>query len=81
MRMDIFRFGKITSSIWVVGLILVFVIACKRDVEDRTNLFPALSPTKLDTAAGNWSPVLLSSPEEFTCAAPSAQSTVIYRLW
>ena len=80
MRMDIFRFGKITYSIWVVGLILVFVIACKRDVEDRTNLFPALSPTKLDTAAGNWSPVLLSSPEEFTCAAPILTSNTNYKL-
>ena len=52
--------------------------SCKKDIEDRSFSYPSLTPTNLDTNAGNWKPVLLDSVSQFAVAAPAATNTPGY---
>lgn len=80
MRVIRWNLGRKSSLLWIIGFALVLVVACQREVEDRSDLFPPLSPAKMDTTAGTWTPILLSSPEEFACTAPIAVSSPNYKL-
>jgi len=69
-----------SSVLWTMGALVLLVVACKRDVENRSDLFPSLSPSKLDTTAGTWSPILLTGPEEFACSVPISVTSPNYKL-
>lgn len=59
------------KKILIVLTALVFLAACNKDLEDRSQLFPALAPSKTDANAGTWKPILLAAPDEFAVAAPA----------
>ncbi|KIC94711.1 phosphatase PAP2 family protein [Flavihumibacter solisilvae] len=46
------------------------VIACSKDINDRTANLPPLEPASTDIDAGTWKPVLLASPDEIQVPAP-----------
>ena len=62
----------------VVATLLTITIACNKDVEGRTDNTTALKPSSIDLDAGAWKTVLLTAPDEFAVAAPSATTTPDY---
>lgn len=65
-------------------LIIAFVSAttvissCSKEVVSRTDEAPALKPSRIDSAAGEWKPILLAVPTDITVAAPIATTTPDY---
>jgi len=57
----------------------VFVISCKKDIEESNENYPSLNPINADTSAGNWKPILLSKSDEFPLDLPFATSTADYK--
>lgn len=62
----------------IAAVILTVVVACNKDVEGRTDNLAPLQPSSIDINAGTWKPVLLTAPDEFAVAAPSATNTPDY---
>lgn len=56
---------------------LIF-IACSKNLNERTADIPALQPAQADADAGNWKPVLLSSPADIAVPAPIATTSPDY---
>lgn len=52
--------------------------SCSKDLNDRSDSYPTLTPTSIDLNAGTWKPVLLTAPDEFAVAAPVATTTPAY---
>lgn len=77
---------KMFKSNWTqkVGVCLIVGLmafqGCQKDVVNRVEFYPPLSPNKLDTHAGNWLPILLASPDEFECELPMLTSSPDYKL-
>lgn len=64
----------------VLFFLIAFVFgACNKSIPERNDSFPALSPAKIDINAGTWKTILLTSPTEFTVAAPVATNTPAYQ--
>jgi PAP2 superfamily len=60
-------------------VILTFIIAsCNKNVTEANLQYPLLNPTRLDTNAGTWKPILLSVSNEFACATPIATNAPDY---
>jgi len=63
-------------------MLLVFILgaglSCSKDIVNRTDDAPALSPANKDADAGTWKPILLSSPTEFPVSAPGAVTSPDY---
>jgi hypothetical protein len=57
---------------------ILFISSCSKDVIERTDNAPALTPSATDINAGTWKPVLLTGPTEFAVAAPAATTTPDY---
>jgi hypothetical protein len=55
----------------------VFNSSCKKAIEERNQLYPALAPTNLDLNADTWTPVLTAA-STFTVATPDAITTPNY---
>lgn len=64
--------------IYTTIILAVISSACKKEINDRSQAFPALQPSKLDTNAGNWKPILLTDPTEFAVSAPIATTAPDY---
>lgn len=62
----------------IIIIVLFFASSCNKNIEERNEDFPALSPVRTDTNAGTWRPVLITSPAEFSVAAPVALSNPDY---
>ncbi len=60
-------------------LITLLFISCNKNITERTDLFAALNPAKNDINAGTWKTILLTSPDEFSVAAPIATNTPAYQ--
>ena len=58
--------------------IVIMVISCSKDITERTENIPALQPSSIDVDAGNWKPILLTGPTEFTVTAPIATTNPDY---
>ena len=56
----------------------ILIVACKKDVEGRTDNMAPLTPANIDLNAGTWKPILLTGPTEFAVAAPAATTTPDY---
>jgi len=68
-------------SIRIAGLLgLVALVSCNKEITRRNLEYGALSPDKLDTTAGKWKPVLLTSATEFACDVPIAVTSPDYKL-
>ncbi|MEO3406037.1 phosphatase PAP2 family protein [Mucilaginibacter sp. CAU 1740] len=59
-------------------LTAIALTSCKKDIIDRTALYPALAPSSLDLTADTWKPVLISDFNAFTVAAPDAVTSPAY---
>ena len=73
---------KHTYKIGVLLLLLslvIFTISCNDDLEERNLQYPQLNPTNPDANAGTWTPLLLTSPDEFSLDAPLAVTTNAYK--
>lgn len=69
---------KIFTAIILLAFAFNFLNGCRKDVEGRTDNTPALHPANIDLNAGAWKPILLSAPDEFAVATPSATTTPDY---
>ena len=65
---------------FVIAAIAGIVVACNKDVVDRTDNAPALQPASTDDNAGTWKPILLTAPTDITVAAPIATNSPDYIL-
>jgi hypothetical protein len=59
------------------SVILLFG-SCKKNITERTDLYPSLSPLNNDLNAGNWKPVLITNPDAYTVPAPDALTSPAY---
>lgn len=67
----------ILSAIGIITAAIIF-IACNKNISGRTANAPALNPQNTDLNAGTWKTVLLSRPDTFAVAAPSAVTSPAY---
>jgi hypothetical protein len=56
----------------------VFFGSCKKEIVDRTTLYPALAPSNIDLNADTWKPVLITGASAFTVPAPDAVTSPAY---
>ncbi|HEX8023180.1 hypothetical protein, partial [Mucilaginibacter sp.] len=54
----------------ITALAAVTFSSCRKDILDRTSLYPALKPSNLDLAADTWKPVLVTDFSTLTVATP-----------
>lgn len=57
---------------------LLILSSCKQTLDDRSNAYPTLNPTNIDLNAGDWKPVLLTTANEFSLAAPLPTNNAAY---
>jgi hypothetical protein len=65
---------RLLLVIAVIGIIM----ACNKDITERTANTAALSPSNIDLNAGTWKPVLLTAPTDIVVATPIATNTPDY---
>lgn len=53
-------------------------LSCSKSVDDRSEEFGPLQPSKTDINAGSWKTILLTTPGEVALAAPAATNTPDY---
>lgn len=70
MKKTFYKYIYLTS---IIGSLILN--SCSKDVKEDNLSYPSLNPTKTDTNAGNWKPILLSNPSDITCpvALPISQ--------
>ncbi|MBB5394269.1 phosphatase PAP2 family protein [Mucilaginibacter sp. AK015] len=61
----------------VMIALTVFQSSCKKEIQERNQLYPALAPSNLDLDADTWTPVLTAS-STFTVATPDAVTSPNY---
>jgi hypothetical protein len=68
------------KKLFIIAAVLSFILinSCSKDIAERNMEFGALQPATTDINAGNWRPILLTGPAEFTVAAPAATNTPDY---
>lgn len=52
--------------------------SCKKDIVDRTSLYPVLAPSNIDLNADSWKTVLVTDPTVFNVPAPDALTSPAY---
>ena len=66
----------------IAGLLTILatllIIACSKDINDRTANLPALTPGTTDADAGDWKTILLADGAEIAVATPIATNTPEY---
>jgi hypothetical protein len=58
--------------------VAVLSSSCKKEITDRTSLYPALAPTNIDLTADTWKPVLVKDYSTLTVSAPDAVTSPAY---
>jgi hypothetical protein len=68
------------KKLFIVAVVFSFILisSCSKDITERNMEFGALQPASTDINAGNWRPILLTGPAEFTVVAPAATNTPDY---
>jgi len=69
---------NIFVSLFAITVVFLIIIACNKSIDGRTDNLPVLQPSNIDLNAGAWKLVLLSRPDSFAVAAPSAISSPGY---
>jgi hypothetical protein len=54
--------------------------SCSKNITEVNASYPLIDPVKADANAGTWKPILLTTANEFSCAAPIATGTPDYIL-
>jgi hypothetical protein len=62
----------------IVATVIGLLVACNKDIVDRTDNAAALEPSIIDLNAGAWKPVLLAAPTDIIVATPIATNTPDY---
>ena len=52
--------------------------SCSKNIIDRTENIPALTPTNIDLNAGTWKTILLNRPDTFAVSAPALTNSPAY---
>ena len=63
---------------FIVAAVAGLIMACNKDIVERTANAPALQPADIDLNAGTWKPVLLTAPTDIVVATPIATTTPDY---
>lgn len=63
-----------------IGTLAAFYAGCQTEIVSKHLTFPTLEPSKTDTNAGSWKPILLSKPDEFAINTPIAIGSPDYKL-
>jgi hypothetical protein len=64
----------------ILIVVILFATSCSKKIKEANLLYAPLNPINADANAGNWKPILLSSAQEFPCAAPILTSTSDYTI-
>ena len=67
----IFLYSSIVTAI-------IFINSCSKKIDEINLSYPAINPTRVDANAGTWKPILLTTANEFACAAPIATTSPDY---
>lgn len=62
----------------ITALAVATFSSCRKDILDRTALYPALKPSNLDLTADTWKPVLVKDFSVLNVAAPDAVTSPAY---
>ena len=62
----------------ITALAAVTFSSCRKDILDRTSLYPALKPSNLDLTADTWNPVLVKDFSVLNVGAPDAVTSPAY---
>lgn len=64
----------------VIGLIAGSAVfnSCSKSIDEANMHYPMINPTRVDANAGSWKPILLTTANEFPCAAPIATTSPDY---
>jgi PAP2 superfamily len=66
------------KNIFVVIISILIFSACDKKITEANLQYPLLNPVRLDTNAGTWKPILLTSATEFSCSTPIATTSPDY---
>lgn len=66
------------KKLYICIAIIIVATSCSKEIVERTNEFEALNPLRVDSNAGTWRPILISSPSAFTVSAPIATTSPDY---
>ena len=64
---------------YITIFLLSFLLACKKEIQEVNMAYPKLDPIKGDAKAGDWKPILLTSPNEVACPAPVSINSTRYQ--
>ncbi len=68
------------KKIFFLLTIITLFISCKKEIVEDNENYQLLNPSRPDANAGTWKPVLLTTANEFACAAPIATTSPDYVL-
>lgn len=68
----------IIITAWLFCSASMLFIACNKEARGRTDNIAPLKPANTDMNAGDWKPVLIGAPTDFTVPAPIATGTPEY---
>jgi PAP2 superfamily len=71
---------KIFLYIIIIITTITQIISCKKEIIEDNETYQLLNPTRPDANAGTWRPILLTTANEFACAAPIATTSPDYVL-
>lgn len=57
---------------------IIFFNSCSKKIDEANLAYAPLNPVKPDANAGTWKPILLTTANEFACAAPIATTSPDY---
>ncbi len=60
--------------------VVLINLSCSKEITEVNETYELLNPTRPDANAGTWKPILLTSNNEFPCAAPIATTSPDYAL-
>jgi hypothetical protein len=70
---------RLFSYIITTSVFLLLLAACNKDIIEADANWKPLTPSKLDTAAGNWKPCVITAGDIFTVPAPDAVNSSAYQ--
>jgi membrane-associated phospholipid phosphatase len=71
---------KKMKTIFIYLTIITLTVSCKKEIKETNLQYPPINPIRPDASAGTWKPILLTSANEFSCAAPTATNSPDYIL-
>lgn len=66
------------KNIFFTLITIILLSSCSNDIYDRSENYSPLNPIHNDDLAGNWRPILLSAPDEFSLEVPVATTNAAF---